>query len=204
LERCTATPVVFSEMTVVVDPRLWERQMSNRRASKPVLRNRTPAKASKRVRRPKVAARAHRNKQAFVRSPKDISLQNSPLGSVAAGPTEAPVEVSKQEITTFENRAAALQSGFSQMMSDNVPTKGFDFSLSIANMQAYQAKLLEVTQANMRFAFEFSQRLARTRSPFEILALIAEFTGRRIVMIGKHSNELAPYWFWRLDASRTG
>jgi hypothetical protein len=89
------------------------------------------------------------------------------------------------------------------MMRNNNPTNRFDFSLPMANMQAYQAKLLEVTQANMCFAFEFSQRLVTSRSPFEYLALIAEFTGRRIVMIGKHSNELAPYWFWRLDASRT-
>jgi hypothetical protein len=180
--------------------------MSNRKAAaapKPALRNRKLAKASKRARRPKPAARAHRNKQAVVRSPKDSPSQDSPLRSVAAGPTESPVEVSKQDIPTLENRAAALQGGFSQMLRDNNPTKGFDFSLPMANMQAYQAKLLEVTQTNMRFAFEFSQRLVTSRSPFEYLALVAEFTGRRIVMIGKHSNELAPYWFWRLDASRT-
>ena len=180
--------------------------MSNRKtatASKAALRNREPAKASRRARRPKAAARAHRNKQAVVRSPKDSPSQDSPLRSVAVGSTESPIEVSKQDIRTLENRAAALQGGLSQMLRDNNATNGFDFSLPMANMQAYQAKLLEVTQTNMRFALEFSQALARTRSPFEILALIAEFTGRRIVMIGKHSNELAPYWFWRLDASRT-
>jgi hypothetical protein len=33
-------------------------------------------------------------------------------------------------------------------------------------MVAYQAKLLEMTQANMQFAFDFSQRLATIRSPF--------------------------------------
>jgi len=33
----------------------------------------------------------------------------------------------------------------------------------------------------------------------EFLAVIEEFTGKRIVLGRKHSNELAPYWFWRLD-----
>jgi hypothetical protein len=78
--------------------------------------------------------------------------------------------------------------------------KGFDFSQLIANAQAYQAKLLEVTQANMQFVFDFSQRLATIRSPFEFLAVITEFTGRRIIMIGKHSKELSS--FWRIDAFR--
>jgi len=78
--------------------------------------------------------------------------------------------------------------------------KGFDFSQLIASAQAYQAKLLEVTQANMQFVFDFSQRLATIRSPFEFLAVITEFTGRRIIMIGKHSKELSS--FWRIDAFR--
>jgi hypothetical protein len=34
-------------------------------------------------------------------------------------------------------------------------------------VRAYQAKLLEMAQANMQFAFEFAQRLATIRSPVE-------------------------------------
>jgi hypothetical protein len=158
-------------------------------ASKRSVSNRKPAAASKRS-RPKVTARAQRNKQAFVRSPK-----GNPLRSVSEARTESPLEVLdelKEESPIVEKRVVALQDDFTQK-------KGFDFSLPIANMQAYQAKLLEVTSANMQFAMEFSQRLARTRSPFEFLAVLAEFAGRRLIIVAKHSKELAAYSFWRID-----
>ena len=58
-------------------------------------------------------------------------------------------------------------------------------------MRAYQAKLLEMAQANMPFAFEFSQRLATIRSPLEFLNVIAEFTSKRIAMFGEYSKEMA-------------
>ena len=77
------------------------------------------------------------------------------------------------------------------MMRDNDLKKGFDFSLATANVQAYQAKLLEMTQGNMKFAFEFVQRLATIRSPFEILTVIAEFTSKRIDMFQKYTKEMA-------------
>ena len=76
-------------------------------------------------------------------------------------------------------------------MRDNGSKKGFDFSLATANVQAYQAKLLEMTQANMQFAFEFAQRLATIRSPLDFPIGIAEFTGKRIAMFGKYSKEMA-------------
>jgi hypothetical protein len=179
-------------MTVVVDPThsLLERQMSKRK----------PATTSKRARGPKVAARAQRNKQAVVRSPKD-----SPQRSVAAGPTESPVKLhddSKREAPIAESPAAALQDGSGEKIGNNNPKKGFDFPLATANVQAYQAKLLEIAQANMQFAFEFGPRLATIRSPFEFFALIAEFTSRRIDMLQKHSKEMAAYSFWRINTSR--
>ena len=155
--------------------------------------------ATKRA-RGKIAARAQRNKQAVVRSPKD-----NPQRSVAAGSTESPAKVhddSKQEAPVVESPAAALQDGFGEKMRDNNPKKGFDFSLSTANMQAYQAKILEMAQANMQFALEFGPRLATIRSPFEFFALIAEFTSRRIDMLQKHSKEMAAYSFWRINTSR--
>ena len=159
---------------------------------------RKPAKASKRAHSPKIAARAHRNKQDIVRSAKDELLR-----SVAAGPIELPLElhddlkqkapivekqeaysVEKQKAPIAENPVAVLQDRFDQ-------TKGFDFSLATANMLASQAKLVEMAQANMRFAFEFNQRLARIRSPFEFFDLIVEFTRRRTEMFGKYSKEMA-------------
>ena len=85
-----------------------------------------------------------------------------------------------------EDRATALQDDFSQMMRDNDSKKGFDFSSATANVQAYQAKLLEVAQVNMQFAFEFTHRLTTIRSPLEILIVMAEFTSKRIAMFQKH------------------
>jgi hypothetical protein len=183
-------------------------------------------KPAKRARSPKIAARAQRNKQAIVRSAKDSLLR-----SVAASPIETPLKlhddskqkapiveeqkapiVQNQKDPSVENRvaalkaaaleAAALPDGGSQMMRDNNPKKVFDFSLAAVSMQAYQATLLEVAQANTKFAFEFSQRLATIRSPFDFFAVIAEFTSRRIDMFGKHAKEMAAYPFWGIDASR--
>ena len=152
---------------------------------------RKPATASKskHARDPKLAARAQRAKQAIVRSPKD-----NPLRSVTAGSTKSPPKLhnnSKQEAPLVENPATASQDDLTQTMRDNDSTKGFDFSLATANVQAYQAKLLEMAQADMQFAFEFPQRLATIRSPFELLSVIAEFTGKRIAMFGKYSKEMA-------------
>jgi Phasin protein len=153
--------------------------------------NRKRAIASKRARVPRKAARAQRNKQAIVRSPKD-----NPLRSVAAGSTESPKlhDDSKQKAPVVENEVAALQDSLRQRMRDN-PRNGFDLSLVTANMQAYQAKLLEMAQANMQFAFEFGQRLATIGSPFEFFAVIVEFTSRRIDMFRKYSKEMAAYPF---------
>jgi hypothetical protein len=58
-------------------------------------------------------------------------------------------------------------------------------------VQAYQAMMLEVAQANLQFAFELAQRLAAIRLPFEFLGVTAEFTSKRIAMFQKHSKEIA-------------
>jgi hypothetical protein len=66
--------------------------------------------------------------------------------------------------------------------------KGFDvFSVPAAG---YQAKLLEISNANISLAFEFTQRLARVRSPVEFIAASSEFTGKRIAMFLRHSKEM--------------
>jgi hypothetical protein len=150
---------------------------------------RQPATPSKHARSPKIATKAHRANQAIVRSPKASRLR-----SVAAGSTESPPRRhndSKQEAPLVENPATALQDNVKQTMRDNVSKKGFDFSSATANVRAYQAKLLEMAQANMQFAFEFSQRLATIRSPFEFLSVIPEFTSKRIAMFQKYSKEMA-------------
>jgi hypothetical protein len=156
---------------------------------------RKPPTASKHAHSTKIAAQ--QANQAIVRSPKD-----SPLRSVAADSTESPPEshndskqeaplVEKPEAPLVEKPATALQDDCKQTMTDNDSKKGFVFPSPTANVRAYQAKLLEMTQANMQLAFEFSQRLATIRSPVEILSVIAEFTSKRIAMFQKYSIEMA-------------
>ena len=160
-------------------PTIPEYQMSKRK----------PAASSKHGRSPKITTKAHRANQAVVRSPKDDRLR-----SVVAGSNELPLDRHKdlkQEAALVENQATAIQEDFKQTLMEDDLKSGFDFSSATANVRAYQAKLLEMTQANVQLAVEFTQRLATIRSPFEILSVIAEFTGKRIAMIGKYSREMA-------------
>jgi hypothetical protein len=148
-----------------------------------------PATASKHLRRPKIVAKAQRAKQAIVRSPK-----NSSLRSVTEGSTELLPERndSPQQVSLVQNPApAAAQDDFKQTIRDNDSKSGFDLSSATANVRAYQAKLLEIAQANMQFAFEFAQRFATIRSPVEFLKVIEEFSSRRIAMFRKYSKEMA-------------
>ena len=158
------------------------------------------ATASKHARSPKIAAKAQRATQAIVRSPKvrlrsvaansaksspkprNNSKPVAPLAIAVAPPPVAPLVI--------ENPVTALQEDFKKTMTVNSLSKGFDLSSATANVRAYQAKLLEMAQANMTFAFEFSQRLAAIRSPLEFLNVIAEFTSKRIAMLGKYSKEM--------------
>jgi Phasin protein len=147
-----------------------------------------PATASKHLRRPKIVAKAQRAKQAIVRSPK-----NSSLRSVTEGSTESLPErnESAQQVSLVQNPATAAQDDFKQTAGDNDSKSGFDLSSTTANVRVYQAKLLEIAQANMQFAFEFAQRFATIRSPVEFLKVIEEFSSRRIAMFRKYSKEMA-------------
>jgi len=159
---------------------------------------RKPAAAPKRARNQKMAARAQRNKQAIVRSPKENLLH-----SAAADSVEPPPELHddpKHEAPIIEPRADALVDDLSQRMTDSDPTKGF--APATANMQAYQTKLLEIAGANAQFAFEFGLRLATVRSPTEFFGVITEFTSRRVDMFAEHSKELGAYSFWRIKPPR--
>ena len=159
---------------------------------------RKPATASKHTHSPKTPAMAQRAAQTIVRSPKD-----SRLGSVGAGSTKSPPKRhndSKQEALVVERPATALQDDFKKTMMDNDSKKGFDFSSATANVLAYQAKLLEMAQANIQFAFEFAQRLATIRSPVEFLSVNAEFTSKRMAMFLKYSKEMAELSTKRLTA----
>jgi hypothetical protein len=171
-------------MTVVVDPnQCSECQMSKRK----------PATKSKHSRGPKIAAKAHRvAAQAVVRSPKDNRLPAVGAASIESHPERYNEEEALvgDPMTAFHEArlepATAIQDE-----PNNDPTKGSDFSSATANVPAFQAKLLEVAQANMQFGFEFAQRLATIKSPVEFLSVTAEFTSKRSAMFLKHSKEIA-------------
>jgi phasin protein len=146
-----------------------------------------PATASKHVRRPKIVAKAQRAKQAIVRSPKNSSsVTESSTEPLLERPNDSPLEVS-----LVPNPAIAAQHDFKPTISDNGSKSGFGLSSDTANVRAYQAKLLEIAQANMQFAFEFAQRFATIRSPVEFLRVAEELTTKRMAMLRKYSKEIA-------------
>jgi hypothetical protein len=150
---------------------------------------RKPATASKHAYSPKIPAKAQRATQAVVRSTKDNCLRPVGVRSTESPPKRH--DDSQQEALLVENPVTALQDDSKQAMTDNDANKGVDFSSATANVRAFQAKLLEIAQADMQFAFEFAQRLVTIRSPVEFPSVVAEFTGKRIAMFRKHSTELA-------------
>jgi Phasin protein len=161
------------------------------------------ATAPKHAHSTRIAAKAQRARQAVVRSPKQRVLRSG-----GAGATERPPKRHNdpQQDTLFvENpevlveAETALQDDSDQMRDSS--KKGSSFYSTGASVWAYQAKLLELAQANMQFAFEFARRLATIRSPAEFPSVIAEFTSKRIAMFRKHSTELAELSTKRLITS---
>ena len=121
---------------------------------------RKPATASKHARSPKIAVKAQRTTQAIVRSPK-VRLRAVATGSAESSPKRhsdskpmAPPPVRPVAHPAIENPVTALQEDFKQTMTDKSLSKGFDLSSATANVRACQAKLLEMAQANMKFAFD--------------------------------------------------
>ena len=151
---------------------------------------RKPATKSKHSRGPKIAAKAHRVAQDVVRSPKFNHLPS--VGTASTDPERHNEEEARvgDPMTAFHEAplepATAIKNG-----PNNDPTKGSDFSSAPANVRVFQAKLLEVAQANMQFGFEFVQRLATIKSPVEFLSVTAEFTSKRSAMFLRHSKEIA-------------
>jgi hypothetical protein len=155
---------------------------------------RKPATAAKHPHSPKIAAKAQRAAQAIVRSSKERRLHMGGAGTVESSPkrhNDSQRNDAQQESLPVENLATTLKDDCKQTTMPNVSRKGIDFSLAAAGAWAYQAKLLEMAQANMQFAFEFAQRIATIRSPVEFPSVIAEFTSKRIAMFRKHSAEIA-------------
>src|SRR5436190_370892 len=108
-------------------------------------------------------------------------LDETPV--VEKATTATPVaEKPTTSLPAVEKPTTALEASREQTMKDNDSKQAFGFSLAPASVQAYQAKLQEIIQANMQFGFEFAQRLARIRSPFEIPGLLAELSTKQFAM----------------------
>jgi len=150
--------------------------------------NRKPATAAKRVHgSKKVTQKAQRAAQAVVRS---SLARRAPAADSTKSPSE-PHSDADQEAHLVDRPAIVLQDDSKQTMTVTESKRELDFSSAMASAGAYQAKLLEMAQANMKLALEFAQRLAWIRSPFEVPSVIAEFTTKRIDMFRKHSKEMA-------------
>jgi ribosomal protein S30 len=159
---------------------------------------RPPAAASKRARTPKIPAKAQRAKPAVVKSPK-LSVRRVVQASPAESPSKAHntseqaapgfeiAAAAFQAVPLLENPMAAHQTDRKPAMTNGASNKGFDFSSATTNLQAYQAKFLDMALANMQFAFEFAQRLATIRSPLDILGVTAELAGKRIALLQKYA-----------------
>ena len=150
--------------------------------------NRKPATASKRAHTAKkITHKAQRAAHAVVRS---SIARRAPAADSTKSPPE-PRSETDQEAHLIDSPAMVLDDESRQTMTDTESKRELEFSSALASVGAYQAKLLEMTQANMKFAWEFAQRLASIRSPFEFPSVIAEFTTKRIDMFRKHSKEVA-------------
>lgn len=170
--------------------------MSKRKPSKP--------SHSPKIAGPKLAAKAQRAAQAIVRSPSNNRVRPRRAGPADAAPkhhdpeqqalvvenpvtalqTESPPEQHEpqHEARLAEKPAADSPDDGKRTMTGNQAKNVPDFSSAATSVWAYQAKLLEMTQANMQFPFEFTQRLATIRSPFDLLSVMAEFTNKRMAM----------------------
>lgn len=151
---------------------------------------RKSASAPKQTRRKKITAKGHGAAQAVVRSRTDMPLRSAATKSkrrrhneakgIAAdidpstgfqddcNPTPtAPVPErsndSDQLAPVIESPEIAFRDDSEQTISDNHQNRGSDLSSATPNVWIYQAKLLEMVQANMLFAFEFAQTFATSK-----------------------------------------
>lgn len=144
---------------------------------------RKPAKVSKQA-RSKVAAKAQRARQAVVRSPKPSQVRliaadsNKSLPKLQDTRRDTPVlEKPMAALPVVESPAIADES--QRTMRENNSTEVV-FSAP-ANVGADQTKPPEITQV-IQLAFEFAQRLAQIKSPFEIPGVLSEMTMKQFAM----------------------
>jgi hypothetical protein len=151
------------------------------------MRKRKPATALKHISKPKIVTKAQRAKQAVVRSPKNSDLRSATESSIKSRPDRH--NDSSQRASLILSPATLTHDDSKQKTTVTDSKTEFVRSSATANAGTYQAKLLEIAQANMQFALEFSQKFATIKSPVEFLRVMEEFTSKRIAMFRKHSKE---------------
>jgi hypothetical protein len=152
---------------------------------------------SKRKPAKKVAAKAQRSRQAVVRSPRPSHVR-----LVAAGPNETQLNVDStrdapvlEQAALFEQAAAALpnvespaiasQDETRHTKSENDFAKAFDVFPAAPTTPAHLTKLPEIAQTNMQLAFEFAQRFAQIKSPFQIPSVLSELMFKQFAIFQK-------------------
>ena len=101
---------------------------------------------------------------------------------------QAAAKVESQDAPKAESQETPIAANLVQHGPGQI--RGFGASAT-GKMVSYQMMLLGMTQANMRFAFDFGQKLLTVRSPFQLADLIVETTKRQADMVVKESTELA-------------
>ena len=65
------------------------------------------------------------------------------------------------------------------------------YSAAFKGMQDYNNKLLEITHANTKAAFDFAQRMSGVKSPSEFLELSTEHAQQQLTTMTEQTRELA-------------
>jgi hypothetical protein len=139
------------------------------------------ANTSKNARKNRAAVKAQLATQAVVRS----RTNKRPVAPGTTG-SEPTSESISPPASISENPSRALQQHGKQILSPEA-----NFPSMMANVQVYQAKLLEIAQSNLQLAVEFTERLVTIRSPVAFVGLVAEFTSKRAEMFWKYSKDMA-------------
>jgi hypothetical protein len=128
----------------------------------------------------KITAKGKRTRPAVVRSSKDTG-KSFPIAQVPA----------VQPVRSVVTANVSEKPGPPEDHDSSKPE--VDFLSPIVIIRAFQTKLLEIVQANLQFSFELAQRVARVRTPNELMCINAEFTKSRMEMFLKHSKDLTTF-----------
>lgn len=149
---------------------------------------RKASKASSKQARGKVAAKAQQASQAVVRSPKPRRLPSvAPTSAESStvlptSPDAAVFETPATATSVPEKPTMASQDGPPTMRQNDL-MKAFNVFSATTNLAAYQRKLPELAQAYMQLGFEFTQRLAQIKSPFEFASVFAELATKQFAIV---------------------